>query len=45
MQYRTLGAAGTAVSRIGLGTMYFGSETAEDDAFAILDTFVEAAAP
>jgi aldo/keto reductase family protein len=42
------GAAPAALGRFhaewpfSLGTMYFGSETSEQDAFAILDTFVEA---
>ena len=42
MLHRKLGNTGIAVSKIALGTMYFGSETSEQDAFAILDTFVEA---
>lgn len=42
MIYRKLGNSGVAVSKIALGTMYFGAETAEKDAFDILDTFVEA---
>jgi aryl-alcohol dehydrogenase-like predicted oxidoreductase len=42
MEYRTLGNTGLAVSRIALGTMYFGSETPEDEAFKIIDAFVEA---
>jgi aryl-alcohol dehydrogenase-like predicted oxidoreductase len=42
MEYRTLGYTGLAVSRIALGTMYFGSETPEAEAFAIIDAFVEA---
>jgi aryl-alcohol dehydrogenase (NADP+) len=42
MEYRTLGHTGTAVSRIALGTMYFGSETPEEEAFAIMDAFLEA---
>lgn len=42
MEYRKLGPSGLAVSRLALGTMYFGGETPEDDAFAILDTFIEA---
>ena len=42
MLHRKLGNSGTAVSKIGLGTMYFGSETPETDAFAILDAYVEA---
>lgn len=42
MQYRTLPGTGISVSNIALGTMGFGTETEEDDAFAILDRFVEA---
>jgi aryl-alcohol dehydrogenase (NADP+) len=42
MEYRTLGRSGTAVSRLALGTMYFGSETPEQEAFAILDAFLDA---
>jgi aryl-alcohol dehydrogenase-like predicted oxidoreductase len=42
MEYRKLGNTGLAVSTLALGTMYFGAETAESEAFAILDTFVEA---
>src|SRR6202046_1207229 len=42
MLHRKLGNTGIAVSKIALGTMYFGSETPEEDAFAILDTFAEA---
>jgi aryl-alcohol dehydrogenase-like predicted oxidoreductase len=42
MLHRKLGNTGIAVSKIALGTMYFGSETPEEDAFAILDAFVEA---
>lgn len=42
MKYRKLGNTGTVVSRLALGTMYFGDETPEEDAFAILDGFVEA---
>ena len=37
MLHRKLGNTGIAVSKIALGTMYFGSETPEQDAFAILD--------
>lgn len=42
MLHRKLGNTGTAVSNIALGTMYFGSETAETEAFEILDAYVEA---
>lgn len=42
MLHRKLGNSGIAVSKIALGTMYFGSETPEKDAFDILDTYVEA---
>jgi len=42
MQYRALGHSGTAASTIALGTMDFGSMTAEEDAHAILDAFVDA---
>ena len=42
MQYRTLGNSGTAVSKLALGTMYFGSENTEEEAFALLDAFLEA---
>ncbi|MDC8446814.1 MAG: aldo/keto reductase [Nitrospira sp.] len=42
MKYRNLGNSGTVVSPPALGTMYFGDETAENDAFAILDAFIEA---
>lgn len=42
MEYRSLGTAGIAVSTLTLGTMYFGSETAEDEGFALLDAFLEA---
>lgn len=37
-----LGSTGLDVSRLALGTMTFGIETAEDQAFAQLDTFVAA---
>ncbi len=37
-----LGRTGPIVSSLALGTMTFGAETAEADAFAQLDTFVEA---
>jgi aryl-alcohol dehydrogenase (NADP+) len=42
MIYKKLGKSGVVVSKIALGTMYFGDETPEDDAFAILDAFIEA---
>ena len=42
MLHRKLGNTGISVGKIALGTMYFGSETPETDAFAILDTFIEA---
>lgn len=42
MKYRKLGHTGLVVSSLALGTMYFGGETPEQDAFAILDAFVEA---
>lgn len=41
MLYSTLGRSGLAVSRYALGTMTFGSETDETEAFAQLDHFVE----
>ncbi|MBA3824547.1 MAG: aldo/keto reductase, partial [Ktedonobacterales bacterium] len=42
MKYRTLPGTGVSVSNLALGTMGFGTETAEAEAFAILDRFVEA---
>lgn len=42
MQNRKLGNTGLSVSKIALGTMYFGSETSQDDAFGIIDAYVEA---
>ena len=42
METRTLGSSGLMVSSYALGTMTFGGETAEADAFTILDRFVEA---
>ena len=42
MKYTKLGSSGTVVSKIALGTMYFGDETSQDEAFAILDAFLEA---
>ena len=41
MEYRKLGNTGIAVSNLTLGTMYFGSETSEEEAFALLDAFME----
>ena len=42
MNFTKLGSSGAVVSKIALGTMYFGDETSQDEAFAILDAFVEA---
>lgn len=42
MRYRKLGNSGIAVSKLALGTMYFGAETPQDDALAIMDAYVEA---
>ncbi|MDA8446458.1 aldo/keto reductase [Paracidovorax valerianellae] len=42
MKYRKLGNSGLSVSNLILGTMGFGTETPEDEAFAILDAFLEA---
>ncbi|GAB2889459.1 aldo/keto reductase [Streptomyces deserti] len=42
MEYRKLGNTGIAVSRIAFGTMYFGVQTSEDEAFVLLDAFVDA---
>jgi aryl-alcohol dehydrogenase-like predicted oxidoreductase len=42
MKYRTLPRTGTSVSNLALGTMGFGGETDEAEAFAILDRFLEA---
>ena len=42
MKYTKLGSAGTVVSKIALGTMYFGDETPQEDAFTILDAFIDA---
>ncbi|MDB5085785.1 MAG: aldo/keto reductase [Bacilli bacterium] len=41
MQYTYLGRSGLKVSRICLGTMNFGPETEEKDAFRIMDTALE----
>jgi aryl-alcohol dehydrogenase-like predicted oxidoreductase len=42
MKYRTLPGTGISVSNLALGTMGYGTETDESEAFAILDAFVEA---
>jgi aryl-alcohol dehydrogenase-like predicted oxidoreductase len=42
MKYRKLGHSGLLISELALGTMYFSDETPEEDAFAILDAFIEA---
>lgn len=42
MKYRTLGNTGLSVSNITLGTMGFGAETSEEDAFEVIDAFLEA---
>jgi len=42
MKYRKLGNSGLSVSSLILGTMGFGTETPEEEAFAILDAFLEA---
>jgi aryl-alcohol dehydrogenase-like predicted oxidoreductase len=41
MQYVQLGRSGVKVSRLCLGTMNFGPETAEPDSFAIMDRALE----
>ncbi len=41
MQYTQLGRSGLQVSRLCLGTMNFGPETSEPDAFAIMDRALE----
>ena len=41
MDYRTLGRSGCAVSVLALGTMTFGVETEEPEAYRQLDRFVE----
>lgn len=41
MEYTRLGASNLQVSKICLGTMHFGSRTAETDAFAIMDAALE----
>lgn len=42
MEQRTLGSSGLVVSSYALGTMTFGKETPEADAWSILDRFVDA---
>jgi aryl-alcohol dehydrogenase (NADP+) len=42
MKHTKLGNTGIAISKLGLGTMYFGDETSQEDAFAIMDGYVEA---
>src|SRR5512134_2813195 len=41
MDHTTLGRGGPAVSRVGLGTMTFGEQVSQADAFAILDRALE----
>ncbi|MCU1473035.1 aldo/keto reductase [Amnibacterium sp.] len=42
MKYRMLPGTGISVSNLALGTMGFGTETEEAEAFRILDRFIEA---
>ena len=42
MKYRTLPGTGINVSNLALGTMGFGTETDDEEAFRILDRFIEA---
>lgn len=42
MKYRTFANTGISVSNLALGTMGFGGESNDDDAFAVLDAFTEA---
>jgi aryl-alcohol dehydrogenase-like predicted oxidoreductase len=42
MKYRNLPGTGISVSNLAFGSMGFGTETDEDEAFAILDRFVAA---
>jgi aryl-alcohol dehydrogenase-like predicted oxidoreductase/L-aminopeptidase/D-esterase-like protein len=42
MEYRLLGHSGCAVSALALGTLTFGNETGEGEAFSQLDAFVAA---
>lgn len=41
MRYSDLGRTGETVSRVGLGTMMFGSQVSQEDAFAQMDFAVE----
>ncbi len=41
MQYTNLGRTGLKVSRLCLGTMNFGPQTSEEDAFAVMDKALE----
>src|SRR5205085_953453 len=41
MQYANLGRTGLSVSRLCLGTMNFGTQTREEDAFKIMDEALE----
>ena len=41
MQYAELGRTGLRVSRLCLGTMNFGGQTAEEDSFRIMDRALE----
>lgn len=42
MKYRLLGSTGTSVGNLALGTMGLGTETSEENSFAVLDAFIEA---
>jgi aryl-alcohol dehydrogenase-like predicted oxidoreductase len=42
MEYRTLGRSGLWVSEVCLGTMTFANQTAEPEAFEIMDAAAEA---
>ncbi|MBF8190225.1 aldo/keto reductase [Nonomuraea sp. K274] len=42
MRHTTLGSSGCSISRVALGTMTFGQQTAEPEAFAQLDRFTQA---
>jgi aryl-alcohol dehydrogenase-like predicted oxidoreductase len=42
MEYRKLGRTGLEVSELALGTMQFGWTTDEENAFAVMDAYVEA---